>query len=1108
LVLPATAQTAFVLGQGAWAGNYGFAFGQYAIGADNSFAFGAGAYAQANEYLGSLAIGQGASAGPGGIAIGASVYTPAGYYYNAGVAIGEESNAGMSAVTLGKYATASDLGLAFGHGASVSAWAGIAIGASANSIGELSIAVGDTATSVGAESVALGSGSFAAGTNSVAIGRYSIAPSFGGVALGLGNQAKRKDGTTPDPVNSAGGDPILMLGNSSSYSGDDASRSNAFTIYRDGTARFTGALQLSSAQPTISFYDPANPIASVGQITFPTSGTGATTVVTSDATQTLTGKTLASPTVTGTATLGGTTAATQVKINGTTGNLTVGASTHSAKLSVRGSGAPASTTATPNGLLILSGEDSTNTVLTAGVDNTNGNPLGWLQARHANSGPAYYPLVLNPNGGNVGVGTTVPSAKLQVATNLQALNFNLGLKNFNGTENGANAVGIGFLNEGDSAGAWWKGAVVHERTGSYGVGSMHFLLSSATDTSTVTLADARMTITKDGNVGIGATTPRERLQLNGSITIPAMGHGLRFNSYWDGVAGAWKYQNNGYAAAFTQGTDGNVYVATSSNLGTPNGAISGFANRLTVAKNGNVGVGTSADPVEKLEVAGNIKLSGSLVTSGGILSLPAGSATLVTTNGTQTITGTTTLQGTATLGGGGIAQQVKVDGATGNVGIGVAPGSAKLNVAGQGVLSGSLTVQSDIFQNVGQGGVVGHYLYRDGAASATGWTSFGLRYTDTWNTDPAACRLSLITSGNEALAIRSNGTVGIGMTDPAEKLHVAGNIRTTGSFLFKGLQTGPVAKPVLITNWYGMESIAVQHESPTNLADYKILFKNSANGLDTLSYGRRGVTIEQPTESFNILPAPSQTADLFQVNNNLFKVAANGNVGIGTATPREKLQVSGSITIPAMGHGLRFNSYWDAATSTWKYHNNGYAAALTQATDGNIYIATSSNLGSPDGTVSGFANRLTVAKNGNVGVGTSVDPVEKLEVAGNIKLSGNLVTSGGTLALPDFRDASHHQRQWSGAHESQCVSLDDRNDPRRPVARFYRCDHHVRRLRGYHPLHGHAQQRRHRNHQLHHGGSALRGFFIRVGYTAWSGRRKRIAVGWRCRRARLGKSCA
>ncbi|WPV01706.1 hypothetical protein SNE26_07970 [Mucilaginibacter sp. cycad4] len=117
--------------------------------------------------------------------------------------------------------------------------------------------------------------------------------------------------------------------------------------------------------------------------------------------------------------------------------------------------------------------------------------------------------------GNMGLGTISPASKLHVYVANNGLNIVGGFQNGNGTETGGNAVGVGFLNE--ALGNWWKAAIVHERMGAYGVGSLKFLVNNSTDNSSVSLADTKMTILSSGFVGIGTTTPREELSVNGSI---------------------------------------------------------------------------------------------------------------------------------------------------------------------------------------------------------------------------------------------------------------------------------------------------------------------------------------------------------------------------------------------------------------------------------------------------------------------------------------------------------------------------------------------------------------------------------------------------------------
>jgi len=115
----------------------------------------------------------------------------------------------------------------------------------------------------------------------------------------------------------------------------------------------------------------------------------------------------------------------------------------------------------------------------------------------------------------MGIGTSSPTSKLHVYVANNGLNIVGGFQNGNGTETGGNAVGVGFVNE--ALGNWWKAAIVHERQGPYGVGSLKFLVNNTTDNSSVSFADTKMTILASGFVGIGMATPREELSVNGSI---------------------------------------------------------------------------------------------------------------------------------------------------------------------------------------------------------------------------------------------------------------------------------------------------------------------------------------------------------------------------------------------------------------------------------------------------------------------------------------------------------------------------------------------------------------------------------------------------------------
>jgi len=73
--------------------------------------------------------------------------------------------------------------------------------------------------------------------------------------------------------------------------------------------------------------------------------------------------------------------------------------------------APATTGSADNGTYRVGGA-STNLVFDMGVDSSA--TFGWIQARHATDYSVNYYLCLNPNGGNVGVGTLAPASRFDV----------------------------------------------------------------------------------------------------------------------------------------------------------------------------------------------------------------------------------------------------------------------------------------------------------------------------------------------------------------------------------------------------------------------------------------------------------------------------------------------------------------------------------------------------------------------------------------------------------------------------------------------------------------------------------------------------------------------
>lgn len=129
--------------------------------------------------------------------------------------------------------------------------------------------------------------------------------------------------------------------------------------------------------------------------------------------------------------------------------------------------------------------------------------------------------------GNVGIGTATPAQRLQVqVSNSSGMSFPLLVRNSGATNGTGTGSGIGFNNH--NAGNDVKTAIYNERVTDFGVGKLHFLMSNTSNTTPVTLADAKMTILSGGNIGIGVTSPAARLHTVGTTRMEGLsGTGTR-----------------------------------------------------------------------------------------------------------------------------------------------------------------------------------------------------------------------------------------------------------------------------------------------------------------------------------------------------------------------------------------------------------------------------------------------------------------------------------------------------------------------------------------------------------------------------------------------------
>ena len=262
-------------------------------------------------------------------------------------------------------------------------------------------------------------------------------------------------------------------------------------------------------------------------------------------------------------------------------------------------------------------------------------------------------------------------------------------------------------------------------------------------------------------------------------------------------------------------------------------------------------------------------------------------------------------------------------------------------------------------------------------------------------------------NSNDLFVDTTSGRVGIGMNNPGSKLQVegdiiAGNTQTSGESRLR-------------------------------------LVGDTGNGISYLQAGNSSVDTSARLHLARFFTADTELEE--------FRVYAaesyiSGNLGIGTLTPNDMLQVgtawrsvlTGSGYFDSVGEApyMAFNAFETATAGVWDTVDSAYDGAVIVANTSNSDTISKMRFGFIDQADAFESTAMTILKNGNVGIGASA-PDYKLEITGDLRVSdtqrlGNSIGEPGRLRFYDsdgylmsfWNDSTDYDNwgmHWDTAHD-------------------------------------------------------------------------------------------